>query len=1092
MTRAPLIITLVVAAACGETTQTTPQDINIDAPVDITFACFGGLRLTNGGSADPSQQVLPGSAQPLSGCDIRSQLPAPGATTTPVPPGQEDLSGAGGANLPGVAWYALILQHVRGTVAIATFSTKPATSFAGGDVSVVNANPLAPGKNSITVGELPVAIGTDKIGCFAVTANAGTCDLSTIDISSALGSALNVPGHGLPIIDRLAVTNAAGQPIRAKPAALAMEPPAGTIGVQCPAHATGLAYVAYPGCHLVAGVDTSSGTIITGIQYDATGVPSIVDGNVTCPDECAEQATTPGVRPVTLDLKLDPRSGRKLLAIGSDNSPALALVELDANSLPLSMTQMALQNTIGDLGVTKVTISPQMGMGGSTGVVDDTTAPGGQMQFVYAVATDATVRVAEVLNVNAECDTQIDPRFLNAVRSVKTLSCIPVGSTNPPRRPGARGPGIELVNTSIISRIQNVPTSVDVIKVDTFVGDQRLQGPGKLVGYFGVITAMNGGTYMFNITDDDFPDLVDANNPVASPIPLVMAHQLRDNVPDRGLIAETLVNNVEKFICNDDGPDPTSNNGANDGGPRLAGINGSPAEPQKSLPAGTIDPSKAGNLPDVHHVLCTGTDAPSGVPVSELAFSAPLPVRDLAYPDLLGLHFDETWTLTWEGPLSNDISSTALSGPIVRQSQFFVDANGLHVVDASRPFCGAGVEPFDVVQLRGCNPANGDTDCPLGYTCFIHPQSQVAGLGACMLATEADRLANACEKFLTSLRRYTVGKSTSGELVLLPRAHVLLTTPVDGCTSDAQCTTLATYAAQNVGAANPIDDTTPPDTHKWSCAVDPNRKPGIGADGGPLRRCIMRCQADADCDTGTVCDIGTSTCMEGVTPPQSCVNAPQRYDLRAGEAFTVLGTRSGYVHPIIADANNNCVPDPNASPWSIGRVPLVAPPCDPTADPRTGKKSDGTFDANPCQTTVTEVDEAPQFVANTCTQSGASVVEQRPTTGIRFRSRGLTYTVVDPTYHGDATCIGDRGGMLGNIPLVFPGFQLVFRQTAGFSPMQLPITPVLPIKVVRGPTQSIWVIDNGTFVSSTITTASSRGRVYRVEGVSLSTVNELE
>ena len=43
--------------------------------------------------------------------------------------------------------------------------------------------------------------------------------------------------------------------------------------------------------------------------------------------------------------------------------------------------------------------------------------------------------------------------------------------------------------------------------------------------------------------------------------------------------------------------------------------------------------------------------------------------------------------------------------------------------------------------------------------------------------------------------------------------------------------------------------------------------------------------------------------MEGVIPPQSCVNAPQRYELRAHEAFTVVGTRSGYVHPIIADAD---------------------------------------------------------------------------------------------------------------------------------------------------------------------------------------------
>ena len=60
-------------------------------------------------------------------------------------------------------------------------------------------------------------------------------------------------------------------------------------------------------------------------------------------------------------------------------------------------------------------------------------------------------------------------------------------------------------------------------------------------------------------------------------------------------------------------------------------------------------------------------------------------------------------------------------------------------------------------------------------------------------------------------------------------------------------------------------------------------------------------------------------------PPQACVNAPQRFELRAGEAFAVLGTRSGYVHPIIADAAGKCVKDPLASPLLVGRIPLEPP-----------------------------------------------------------------------------------------------------------------------------------------------------------------------
>jgi hypothetical protein len=47
--------------------------------------------------------------------------------------------------------------------------------------------------------------------------------------------------------------------------------------------------------------------------------------------------------------------------------------------------------------------------------------------------------------------------------------------------------------------------------------------------------------------------------------------------------------------------------------------------------------------------------------------------------------------------------------------------------------------------------------------------------------------------------------------------------------------------------------------------------------------------------------------MEGVLPPQSCINAPQRYELRVGEAFAVIGNATGFEHSTIADANGKCV-----------------------------------------------------------------------------------------------------------------------------------------------------------------------------------------
>jgi hypothetical protein len=478
-------------------------------------------------------------------------------------------------------------------------------------------------------------------------------------------------------------------------------------------------------------------------------------------------------------------------------------------------------------------------------------------------------------------------------------------------------------------------------------------------------------------------------------------------------------------------------------------------------------------------------------------FAAPIPpaapynVRQAVFPDLRALTADETFTLTWEGLLSLDQSTTSVDGPPIRVGALVIDSTGMHLKDAATPFCGAGVEPYDIVALRGCDPSRGNGDCPLGYTCYVHPESKVAGLGACMASDEADRLADACKEFLTSTRRYTVARSTSGELLLAPRKHVLRTTPVDGCTTDTQCQALANYALREPSSANPVDDNTAPDPHTYHCEADPSR-------GDTLNRCVEACpnNVDSDCEDGFVCQNGR--CMEGVTPPQACVNSPQRYDLRGHDAFVVIGTRSGYIHPIVADkTTGQCVRPANANPLQIGRIPLTAPPCDPTADPRTGLLPNGTLEANPCQLTVTQTEIDPVYQPNqagTCNlASPATALVNRSATAIQFRDPGLALTMVDPTYPGDAQCIGDRMGGLGNVPLVASLYQLVFRLTAGLVPYSLP-TPeaASPVKVLRGPTGSIWVIDDGDFLSSSLGEVSTQGKVFRVESQYPSVVNALE
>jgi hypothetical protein len=266
--------------------------------------------------------------------------------------------------------------------------------------------------------------------------------------------------------------------------------------------------------------------------------------------------------------------------------------------------------------------------------------------------------------------------------------------------------------------------------------------------------------------------------------------------------------------------------------------------------------------------------------------------------------------------------------------------------------------------------------------------------------------------------------------------------------------------------------------------------------------------------------------MEGIEPPQACLNGPQRYVVRAGEAFAVIGDQTGFVHPIIASTDGKrCVRDPqlDKDPLSIGRIPLTAPACNPNADPFTGLiGTTGQFEANPCSVTVQQyeftMDYAPcpdgkpalcaggqappclDGVAPLCSNGqppagyGTCRAPSKPAQAavrmnvpaIKFRNRALTLTLVDPYRSSADACIGrNPGNVTTKIPLVVPGYQIGFGVKAGFSPLTLSLIgqQVSPVKVVRGPSESIWVVDDGDFIGNGITDLSTRGRVFRVESV---------
>src|SRR4051794_2512744 len=98
-----VLLGVLAVAACGDTTQTAPNQLHIDRPRDMAFACYGQMRLSNGGPTTTTQDIT-FSAMPMEMCDDY-------ALTQPrVPAGQDDLSGAGGDKIPTPNYYGFILE----------------------------------------------------------------------------------------------------------------------------------------------------------------------------------------------------------------------------------------------------------------------------------------------------------------------------------------------------------------------------------------------------------------------------------------------------------------------------------------------------------------------------------------------------------------------------------------------------------------------------------------------------------------------------------------------------------------------------------------------------------------------------------------------------------------------------------------------------------------------------------------------------------------------------------------------------------------------------------------------------------------------
>lgn len=1032
MRSAPLCLALagaLLAGAGGCSQEVQPPPVrNFDRPTSLSFACFGDLRITEG-DPDATDARTERTAQPLASCRAHAE--------GEEPPGQEGLIAP--------ELYSFILQTARGTVAVLNVPT----------AAVLDSDPLTPGKNDIPVGSLPVGLVSDRSSCFAVTANAGSCDLSTIDVTSALDFTRSAS------VVRTPVTDASGTILRSKPRAIAAPPQTDEIGFSCPEEPEGIAYVAYPSCDLVAAIDLASGSFAGGVVLRDDGTTELATEAdlAACPVECGDGALArplggelpdggvedagpgdggdggvdgePPGRPVVLELHRT-EGGPTRLFIGSEQSPTLTIVELGADFLPTGVTD---QVTVeGDVGLRKIDVSDRIEMGGDVGTLTPTA---GEFQFVYAVATDNTVRVID-LDRLVECDTQVDVRLLQGERDLAFLQCMPVGDPRTPaRRVGARSPGIHFAG---------VPTDVSIVTIEQPPQgiDVDVPHPTVMVGTFAFVSAANGFVWVVNVDDDNYPDLEDPSDPLRVFLSLALPHTVRDFVAGRDAVTNA---------CATPSPDPF------EFGPRLAGA------PSQFVASSQVAQEKLHEMPFLRGVTCEAEDSEGGairLPVTELSFAAPAAVREGSYPDLRSVQ-NENWFLIWEGAVSIDSSDVAIDGPPVRKAVFGAGAGGFAADDPSGSFCAMGVEEHDLLALVGCDPQRGAAQCGVGEVCYVHPDSPSAVTnGLCLPKARVDELAAACRDVLTARRHYTVHEVSAGRLELGERARVLRTTPLDGCVSDAQCGELAEVDRELARPEHPLvleGEDTGEGAFTWSCQPDPTRAPGPD-------RCVMTCDVDDDCEEGFLCG-GDGTCVAGLVPPPSCELGVQRYQARVGEAFALVGDRTGFLHDRVRDPDTGaCVSDPDASPLAVGRVPLRPPPCDGDGDPSTGP--------NPCMVVIDHAEEFTPFeVSGGVCQARAQELRVRDTEAVRVENPAFRFHLVDTETTGDAECRNDQAGDLPPFATVYTGYQIAFEITGAFFPMFVGgIEAAFPVELEVGPNGRVWVLDQGDATSST------RGRVF--------------
>jgi hypothetical protein len=1022
--------------------------------------------------------------------------------------------------------YGFVANTARGEVSV--FKSVPSGE------PLIDLDRRTPGFGTIPIGAFPTDLKASTDGCRVFSANAGSCDLSVIDVPAVLQFAagtLSVPSGAA--VSRLLPRTAAGAVLHAQPQELTLIPasmPAKDPNGACPTRGTYRAYVTFPRCGLVAELDLQTGKILHGVQIRPDG-SFFFTNNPVCPVDCILPGEQKRVDAGPVD---GPRRDSTPLAdLRRDAGPPPDRSAVDAPPPPDGPRPDA------------PAAQPDLARSDSAPRSD---AGSGDGQGLGAVSPFGTLPSSLALTTTDDPADQAPRLFISLAGAgfIGVLDIDPsTGDLQNPRR-------ILLADRPTTTRL-------------------RLSPPTLKLGRF--LYAVAGDRSLRVVSTElerECETLLDplALKPAEAGLSLSRARCYPVGAPDtpprrvaatgHGLTFGASAPQDVVFVTSQAGvPDAGYSPELGPGATPLRGIFAMVVTSDGSAyvidvedwnlvssSSSTLSPSR---LPHQIRNALAGTNSQipdAGVTAVSNAGSGGVPVvvssviQGGAQVDLPGqgvrlrhnsAGIASPWQLVYEDRLvarwSGDLKATR---------------DTLALFDAGWDFCGSDVRGTieengrkvrhgDIMVLVGCKD---DTECGIGQVC-VQPVSQQSEFGLCLDSSRKDDLFRTCAPFLGGSREYLVRRATSDTLTLdaLPVEPQTIfkqtTQPAGGCRSNADCDPYYLCALDNQpGTGLKAGDCFRPGCEKDSdCFTSSTGNICVQPLDGSPKVCSSvplpietggTCQTDNDCrpkkPVGAVCtsdsscgDLGTLECRlpssnvvdkicmdKGMVCSSfpglqnTCVRKTpcfielQRYDVRVGRGFLVGGFRRSYADP----TTQECTEDPSKSPLFVDRLPVGLPvypvilgaqctaPVSPF-DVATVPQPDPCFERTSDGYIGFTLKGPGTTVSNS--QPGPATVVHYANPDILF-SLGLSHLTALPS-----STSGRDGGVSGSSTVQMParGLTIQIDLNSGYAALRANTSAAnlsLPTRIEDAPDGFVYIVDTGDRSGST----GTRGQVVRV------------